>query len=278
MGDRITAADRVETFRTERGLELRVNGLTKDILDSTGTAHARYAAVMELPRHFFIQPGAACIIGIGSGALLRTYRAAGWRVSVAEPDSGMLANAEEGFGLNGSDTALHRVDGRSYLEGGAGPFGIVLIDAVSPGTLPGHLLTREFLRTARTRLTADGIVAIAVESAGWHDEFVEALGATMQEVFGNATVLPIAEPPNRFASIVVLGINGPRGIVQDPERNETFEPEWRYGPSYQITHAWDNHFAAGGRGMILTDATSRLLPLVAHLADSAKAQAADYLP
>src|SRR5689334_837940 len=112
MGDRTSPAGRVEAVTTVRGLELHVDGLTKDILDSAGsTAHARYTAAMEIPRQYFARTGNAFLAGIGSGAVYRSYRDAFWHITAAEPDSAMLLNAERSLGLAAGDTGLRCEDG-----------------------------------------------------------------------------------------------------------------------------------------------------------------------
>jgi hypothetical protein len=142
-------------------------------------------------------------------------------------------------------------------------------------------MTQEFFALAATRL-ADrrGMLALAVESQGWKGEIVELLNTTLKTVFAHSTVLPIAEPPDRFGSIVLVASGVERAdLLIDVERNTTFHPDWRYGPEYQKTHAWDNHFVLPAvRLPVQTDCDNRWESVFAELDKRAREQKADYLP
>ena len=280
MASRDTSSAVITTLDTEDGREFIVNGRVKDLVDTImGTSHARFVAVMDMPMQFFIRPGGALVLGMGSGSIARNYSRQQWSIRAAEPDEGVIGMARDRFRIPLPESLIVHGDGRAFLERTEGNYGVILIDGISSPALPAHLLTKEFFTLSGNHLSADGIVAVAVEAVGWNDPFVHSLGRTMLQVFRQVLVLPITEPPNLFGSIVLLGTNAPRDLVRDPERNTFFHPDWRYGPEYQKGHAWDNRFPPDTLlGVVFTDHSSRRALLLTRPADSAKVQPAQALP
>jgi spermidine synthase len=280
MSFRDTTRAIIKTIDSEDGRAFVVNGRVRDLVDTiTGRSQARFVAVMGLPTHFFLRPGRALLLGLGSGSILRNYRHERWSVRVAEPDEGVIRTAADVFRTSLPDTLLVHADGRAFLEGTEEVCEVLLVDGISPPSFPGHLFTEEFFTLAVRHLSADGMVAVAFEAVGWHDLLVESVGKTMARVFRQVLVLPIVEPPDRFGSVVLIGTNDPRDLVRDPDRNAFYYPDWRYGPEYQKVHGWDNHFPIDTtRGMVFTDLFDRNALVLTRAADSARVQPPSYLP
>jgi len=280
MALRDTTPSQIDVIDREEGRVLQIDGRTKDFVDTIQwNSRARYVAVMDIPTHFFVNPGTMLLCNIGSGSIARTYIQQQWTVEVAEPDSSMIEMAETKFRAGISDTALVYENGRNYLTTQSAPYDIILIDGIAPAHLPTEMLTKEFFTLVSSHIAKDGILGIAVESVGWNDAIVQSIGATLKEVFKDIIVLPIAEPPDKFGSIVILATNTNRNIVFDPNRNTSLDPEWRYGQEYQKTHAWDNHFTPDTHnGIILDDAFNRYDTMFTKLLDSSKTQPAEYIP
>jgi spermidine synthase len=74
-------------------------------------------------------------------------------------------------------------DGRYELNQLAGNYDVITIDAYKVPYIPWHLTTVEFFEEVRGQLTAEGVVAINVGRAPNDRRLVEALTATLQEVF-----------------------------------------------------------------------------------------------
>jgi spermidine synthase len=281
MVSRESSSALIRTENTEDGRELVVNGRVKDLVDTIiGTSHARFVAVMDLPAHFFLRPGSALLLGLGSGSIARNYLHQQWAVRAVEPDSGMIRTAAESFRTPPlPESLLIHDDGRAFLDRTERIYDVILVDGISSPSLPTQLITREFFTLSRRHLSSDGMMAVAFEAVGWDDPLIQSVGRTMRQEFKQVFVLPIVEPPNLFGSVVLMGTNLPRDLVRDPERNAFYHPDWRYGPEYQKVHAWDNRFAPDTtRGIVLTDGFNKHDLLLARPADSAKAQPADYLP
>ena len=280
MDFRETRPSHVEVIDRDGEKNFQIDDRIKDIVDTIQwNSRARYIAVMDIPSHFFMNPGRILLCNLGGGSIARNYVREKWMIHVAEPDSSVIAIVKKDFQFGLSDSTISCDDGRNYLTTHTAEFEIILIDGIAPAQLPTELLTKEFFVLTAEHLSHDGIVGIAVESVGWNDAIVQSLCATLKAVYKNVIVLPIAEPPDQLGSIVVLATNSDNNIVRDPNRNTSLDPDWRYSSEYQITHAWDNHFIPKtANGTILTDGFNRYDTMFTKLVDSARAHKKDYLP
>ena len=151
--------------------------------------------------------------------------------------------ARHSFGLTVSGATLRTTDARTFLANDTVTYDIVLIDAIAVANVPARLLTREAFGLISKRMGKHGVLAIAMESIGWNDPMVRSVSATLQQCFTETFVLPIAEPPDRFGSIVLLASNARHDdLIRDVPRNTNLDPFWRYSTEYEKTHAWDNRF------------------------------------
>ena len=240
---------------TEEGRHLLIDGSIHSLVDTaTWNSYFHYVAVMDLPKYFFAKPGRVLLLGLGGGSLAKQYARDGWQVDAVEIDPGVSELAGRYFGLLGSDAAVSVADGREFLRRSGSGYDVILMDVFGSSSVPFHLLTEEAFALVRSRLTPEGMVAINLESAGWHDPLIGMVAATLSRQFGAVLALPMEEPPDRFGNVVLLAANRSLEPRREPERNESLEPDWRYGPGYQKVHAWDNRFAPDIRGSpLLTD-------------------------
>jgi spermidine synthase len=272
---------RMEVVDTEQGRKLFIGGRLRALVDTaTWESRLKYVAVMNLPMRFSSKPGTMLLIGLGGGSIARNYGKSGWRVEAVEPDSAIAGIARNSFGLRAENVALHASGGREFLSSHPDRYDVILEDLVALREVPANLVTSEFFASAGLHLNEGGVFGIAFECAGWRDEIVRMVVATLSEKFPEVVVLPIAEPPNRFGTIVVLASTSPHSdLARDVDRNSGLDPEWRFGPGYQETHAWDNRFSlAQEPGLIQSDARNRIEKMFESIDDSSLAQPADYLP
>jgi hypothetical protein len=75
-------------------------------------------------------------------------------------------------------------DGRKYLADLPGCVDFIVLDAYSSDTIPFHLITREFFRLVRSRLTDDGMLAINHIGPPEGDFVTDSLFRTLADVFG----------------------------------------------------------------------------------------------
>ena len=80
-------------------------------------------------------------------------------------------------------------DGRQYLRRNPNPADFIVLDAYSSDTIPFHLITREFFELVKSRLTADGILAINYIGRPEGDFVTDSLFRTLGGVFGDEMLL-----------------------------------------------------------------------------------------
>lgn len=91
-------------------------------------------------------------------------------------------------------------DGRYALNQVTGPYNVVGIDAYRPPYIPWHLTTVEYFAEIRSKLASDGSVVINVGRTNDDRRLVDALTATMREVFPSVHAMDV---PASFNTILV---------------------------------------------------------------------------
>jgi hypothetical protein len=94
-------------------------------------------------------------------------------------------------------------DGRTYLAHSEHRYTIVGVDAYRLPYIPPHLTTVEFFRQVRDHLTDDGVVAINVGHTPEDYRLVEAMAATLLQIFPSAHVIDV---PYSFNAVVVATV------------------------------------------------------------------------
>lgn len=228
---------------TENGRHLLIDGGIHSIVDpATWESNAHYAAVMDLPKYFFNQPGKVLLIGLGGGSLMKQYAKEDWQVDAVEIDPTVIKLAYQHFGLQSSEGNVYEMDGRQFLSATTNKYEVILLDAFGSSSIPFHLITEEVFKLISDRLTSGGIFALNIETIGWDDPIILPITVTLKNVFKEVMALPMEEPPNQFGNIVLMASNHTLIPQREPEDNIYFDPDWRFGPGYQKRHAWDNKF------------------------------------
>ncbi len=245
----------IRVLNRENERYLLIDGGIHTMADTaTWNSYTHYCGVMDLPKYFFVQPGKMLLLGLGGGSLIKQYHQDGWKVDAVEIDPVVVSMAYRYFGLDKSEGNVIEMDARQYLLTTDNKYDVILLDAFGSSSIPFHLVTEEVFGLIKNHLADNGIVAVNVESIGWHDKIVSTLAVTLKQRFMNIVALPIEEPPNQFGNIVILASDRKLEPWRELERNEDFNPDWRYGPGYQKVHAWDNRFVPDMKNAkILTD-------------------------
>ena len=95
-------------------------------------------------------------------------------------------------------------DGRAFLRR-AGEYDVIAIDAYRQPYIPFHLTTVEFFRETRAHLTPRGVVAVNAARAPRDYRLVDALAATMRQVFPSVYLV---DHPND-ANTLIVATNAP---------------------------------------------------------------------
>jgi spermidine synthase len=136
-------------------------------------------------------------IGLGGGSVVKRM----WRdypdmrIDAVELDPAVVAIAREYFAL--PDDPRIRItigDGRRFLEHAEGiTWDLILVDAFDDFEIPARLVTEEFIRTGRSHLTDDGVMAYNVigRVSGDKSRYFRSLYRTAHNVFANVWVFVV---------------------------------------------------------------------------------------
>jgi len=139
------------------------------------------------------------VVGMAGGTVAQLYTDVYGPIPIdgAELDPDIVAAAREYFNLDAyPNVNAVAADGRSWLRarsagamGQAAPYSVIAIDAYRPPYIPFHLATVEFFELVRDNLTADGVVAVNAARSRDDSALVDALAATMGQVFPSVYVV-----------------------------------------------------------------------------------------
>ena len=138
------------------------------------------------------------IIGLAAGTTARLITDAYGPIPIdgAELDPEIIAAGRAWFDMNEPNLNAVAADGRRFLAYSSAPqpYDLIIVDAYRPPYIPFHLTTAEFFALARERLSEDGIVAVNVGRTHTDYSLVDAIAATMQQVFPSVYI--VDEPDN----------------------------------------------------------------------------------
>ncbi len=145
------------------------------------------------------------LIGLAGGTVARQYTAVYGPLPIdgVEIDPRIVRVGREYFGMNQPNLNVIVADGRYALAHSDRRYTVVGVDAYRLPYIPPHLTTVEFFRQVHDHLTADGVVAVNVGRVAEDYRLVEAMLATLLEVFPSAHVI---EVPNSFNTVVVATV------------------------------------------------------------------------
>ena len=145
------------------------------------------------------------LIGLAGGTIARQYAHVYPNVQIdgIEIDPDIIAAGEQYFGMNAAELPqLNAIagDGRYAFNQLEGPYDMVGIDAYRPPYIPWHLTTVEYFEEIRSKLADDGVVVINAGRTDTDRRLVDALTATMLEVFPSVHAMDV---PASFNTILV---------------------------------------------------------------------------
>lgn len=136
--------------------------------------------------------------GVGSQNFAEDYAGFIERIDVVDIDPVVLELAASHFdhppvGDTSGVIRPHAADGRLFLKRATEPYDYLILDAyTSGGTLPRHLITREFFELTKERMTPDGVLVCNIISAldGRNSRLVRSVYKTMRAVYPQVYVFP----------------------------------------------------------------------------------------
>jgi spermidine synthase len=145
------------------------------------------------------------LIGLAAGTMAQQYTAVYGPLPIdgVEIDPEIVRVGREYFAMDQPNLHVTIADGRYYLARSDQRYTVVGVDAYRLPYIPPHLTTVEFFRQVRDHLTPDGVVAINVGRTPEDYRLVEAMMATLLQVFPSAHVIDV---PNSFNAVVVATV------------------------------------------------------------------------
>jgi len=142
------------------------------------------------------------LVGLAAGTVARQYTAAFGPVPIdgIEIDPGIVEAGRRYFDMTIPNLNVIVEDGRFALRRLGGGYQVIGIDAYRPPYIPWQLTTVEFFEEVQTHLAPDGVVVINVGRTDTDRRLVEALTATMLQVFPSVHTLDV---PLTFNSVLV---------------------------------------------------------------------------
>ena len=178
------------------------------------------------------------VLGMGAGGSIRVSREVSPEIEIdaVEIDPEVVRVAGEFFELPQNDPKLHVhiADARPWLAEHAGKSDLVHIDLFQGGPyVPFYLTTVEFFRLVRSRMADGGMLILNVYDRSAGRELLEAMGATMREVFpsveklsrpdGNHILFAFAEKRGLAETVSRLKLGGGPAWVRELAQNAAGE-------------------------------------------------------
>lgn len=145
------------------------------------------------------------VIGLATGTIPRQHFAVygdELHIDGVEIDPKIIEAGAQYFDMNAQAMPgldVYAQDGRYILNQLNRSYNVIGIDAYRPPYIPWHLTTVEFFEEVREHLVVNGVVAINVGRTATDRRLVDALGATLREVFPSVHALDV---PNSFNTII----------------------------------------------------------------------------
>jgi len=191
----VTDNDGVRLLKFERNQQssMLIDDPFETTIEYVGYLHITMAVKPDARR--------ALVIGLGGGSVVKRM----WRdypslsLDVAEIDGEVVEVASALFELPDDERIdVHIADGREFLTRGLDAYDIIIVDAFDDDRVPRPLLTEEFMRLAKDRLSTDGVIAWNLFGAvyGPHSRMFRSFHRTLSNVWRNVWVFPLGIAEN----------------------------------------------------------------------------------
>jgi len=211
------------------------------------------------------------LIGAAAGTVPGLYTAIYGSIPITgvELDPQIIAVGQQLFDANWPNYTAVAADGRRWLAQQPADlrFDVIAIDAYRPPYIPFHLTTVEFFRLVDAHLSEDGVVAINVGRTDVNAALVEAMAATMQQVFPSVFIIDEPGPPGMLANSLVVATSRPTTLASFQENvarlPASFPAEFREFAQAAVRYA--RLAAPSSTAPIFTDDRSQIEQVVHRL-------------
>lgn len=148
------------------------------------------------------------VIGLAAGTIPRQHIAVYGDIPIdgVEIDPEIVEVGARYFGMNAEQMpslTTYVQDGRYVLQQLDHRYSVIAVDAYRPPYIPWHLTTVEFFQEVRQHLQPDGVVAINVGRTNTDRRLVNAMAATLGEVFPSVHAMDV---PGTFNTILIATV------------------------------------------------------------------------
>jgi len=163
------------------------------------------------PPHPPEQVRSVALIGLAAGTMSRQFTEVYGPIAIdgVEIDPKIVEVGRTYFAMNQPNLSAIVADGRYFLANSDRQYSVIGIDAYRLPYIPPHLTTVEFFGEVRNHLTDDGVVAVNVGRTANDYRLVDAIVATLLQVFPSAHVIDVT---NSYNTVVVATV-----VPSDPE-------------------------------------------------------------
>lgn len=156
------------------------------------------------------------VIGLAAGTAPNLYSAIYGPVDIVgvELDPQIIEVGQRYFGMNQPNLTAVAADGRRWLHDQPQDalFEIVLVDAYRPPYIPFHLTTVEFFQLARAHMSDQAVLAINVGRSSTEFALVDALAATLAQVFPSVLIVDEPGPADDLGNSLVVAAIQPTSL------------------------------------------------------------------
>lgn len=163
------------------------------------------------------------VVGLGAGSVPKRFLQDYPEVDVesVELDPVVVEISRQYFAV--TEHPRHRIavqDGRQYVRRAAGSYDLIIMDAYFAEGIPFHLVTREFLRQVKARLTPNGVVVANVVGAlgGSNSKLFRSIYKTYAAEFSGRVLFPVsfsAGKEEETTRTVLLFATARPGVTRD---------------------------------------------------------------
>jgi spermidine synthase len=149
--------------------------------------------------------------GLAAGTMARLFTDSYGPIAIdgAELDQRIIEAGRKYFDMNQPNLNAMAADARRALRESPYTYDVIALDAYRPPYIPFHLTTVEFFDLARRHLNPDGVVVVNVGRTQTDYRLVDAIAATLQQVFPSVYVVDEPAPDSPLGNTMVVATNRP---------------------------------------------------------------------
>ncbi|MFQ5401350.1 MAG: spermidine synthase [Anaerolineae bacterium] len=191
------------------------------------------------------------VVGLAGGTIAKQYTRVFGPISIdgIELDPAIVQVGQKYFDLNEANIRIIVGDGRYQLNQLAGRYEVITLDAYKVPYIPWHLTTREFFREVKGRLSEEGVLAINVGRAPEDRRLVDAITATLLEVYPAVHAIDVPGALNTILVATVQPTTADNLLLNLAQLDENADPLLRAA----LQTAADNLVPAVAGDVIFTD-------------------------